>query len=143
MEYAITGLVALVLGGAVGFYFERMRRGAAFQDRDAIIAQAQREADNLKRTEEIAAKEIVLKRREELEREINKTRDEVRDFERQLDKRESSLKEQQDDLVKKERFLQTNQTKLAERMKVIEARDKELERLLRDEQEQLYKISGL
>jgi len=143
MEYAITGLVALVLGGAVGFYFERMRRGAAFQDRDAIIAQARREADNLKRTEEIAAKEIVLKRREELEREINKTRDEVRDFERQLDKRESSLKEQQDDLVKKERFLQTNQAKLAERMKVIEARDKELERLLRDEQEQLYKISGL
>ncbi len=143
MEYAVVGLVALVLGAAVGFYFERVRRGAAYQDRDAIIAQAQREADNLKRTEEIAAKEIVLKRREELDREMNKVRNELRDVERQLDKRENSLKEQTDDLGKKERFLQSNQTKLAERMKVIEARDKELERLLRDEQEQLYKISGL
>ena len=142
MEYAVVGLVALVLGAAVGFYFERVRRGAAFQDRDAIIAQAQREADNLKRTEEIAAKEIVLKRREELDREMNKIRNELRDSERQLDKRDNSLKEQQDDLGKKERFLQSNQTKLAERMKVIDARDKELERLLRDEQEQLYKISG-
>ena len=143
MEYAVVGLVALVLGAAAGFYFERVRRGAAYQDRDAIIAQAQREADNVKRTEEIAAKEIVLKRREELDREMNKVRDELRDFERQLDKRENGFKEQQDDLGKKERFLQSNQTKLAERMKVIEARDKELERLLRDEQEQLYKISGL
>src|SRR3990167_11281941 len=102
MEYAITGLVALALGGALGFFFERLRRGAAYQDRDAIIAQAQREADNLKRTEEIAAKEIVLKRREELDREINKTRDELRDVERQLDKREGSLKDQQEDIVKKE-----------------------------------------
>lgn len=143
MNEAIVGLVALALGGAAGFFFEKLRRGAAYQDRDAIIAQAQRDADNLKRTEEIAAKEIVLKRREELDREINKTRDELRDVERQLDKREQSLKDQQDDLGKKERLLQTNQAKVAERLKVLEARDKELERLLRDEQEQLYKISGL
>ena len=50
MDYAAVGLVALVLGGAAGFFFERVRRGAAYQDRDAIIAQAQREADNVKRT---------------------------------------------------------------------------------------------
>ncbi len=143
MTDVIVGLVSLALGGAVGFFFERMRRGAAYKDRDAIVAQAQLEADNLKRTEEIAAKEIVLKRREELDREMNKVRDQLRDSERQLDKRESSLKEQQDDMGKKDRLLQANQTKVAERLKVLEARDKELERLLRDEQEQLYKISGL
>src|SRR3569832_1532147 len=117
MTEAIVGLVALALGGAANFFFEKLRRGAAYQDRDAIIAQAQRDADNLKRTEEIAAKEIVLKRREELDREINKTRDELRDVERQLDKREQSLKDQQDDLGKKERLLQANQTKVAERLK--------------------------
>jgi ribonuclease Y len=143
MPEVIVGLVALVLGGAIGFYFEKLRRGAAYQDRDAIIAQAQKEADNLKRTEEIAAKEILLKRREELDREINKIRDELREAERRLDKREGALKDQQEDLGKKERLLQSQQTKLAERLKVIEARDKELERLLREEQEQLYKISGL
>ncbi len=143
MEYVICGSVALLLGGAIGLYFEKMRRGAAYQDRDAIVQLAQRDADNLRRTEEIAAKEIVLKRREELEREINKTRDSLRDNERQLDKREQSLKEQLSDLGKKERLLQAGQTKVAERLKVLDARDKELERLLRDEQEQLYKISGL
>lgn len=143
MEYVLGSLIGLALGGAAGFFFERLRRGAAYQDRDVIIQQAKLEADNLKRTEEIAAKEIVLKRREELDREMNRTRDELRDRDRQLDKRESSLKEQNDDLGKRERLLQTTQTKLAERLKVIEARDKELERLLRDEQDQLYKISGL
>ncbi len=143
MDYAVVGLVALVLGTAVGFFFEKLRRGAAYQDRDAILKQAQTEVDNLKRSEELAAKEIVLKRREELERELNKTRNELRDFERQLDKREKSIQDQQDDLGKKERVTQTTQTKLTERLKVLDARDKELERLLREEQDQLYKISGL
>jgi len=36
MTEAIIGLVGLLLGGAVGFFFERLRRGTAYQDRDAI-----------------------------------------------------------------------------------------------------------
>ena len=40
-------------------------------------------------------------------------------------------------------MLQTTQLKLTERNKATDARQKELDRLLKEEQEQLYKISGL
>jgi ribonuclease Y len=40
-------------------------------------------------------------------------------------------------------MLELTQNKLADRGKALEAKEKELERVLKDEQEQLYKISGL
>jgi ribonuclease Y len=39
--------------------------------------------------------------------------------------------------------LESRQTKLDERLKAVDAREKELEQILKEQQEQLYKISGL
>lgn len=139
----IIGLVAFAIGGAIGFSLERIRRGAAFQTRDEIIAQAHREAENIRKAQELEAKEELLKRREQLEDEINQIREELRDQERRLDKRELLLDEQQEDFRKKERMLESTQVKLAERNKAVEIRERELERILKEEQEQLYRISGL
>ena len=137
------GLVALAVGGAVGFFVDRVRQGAAYQRRDEIIKQAEREAENVRKSEELAAKEVLLKRREELDNELNEVREVLRQQERRLDKRESGLDDQESDFAKKEQMLQVTQLKLTERMKAVEARDKELERVLREEQEQLYQISSL
>jgi ribonuclease Y len=136
-------LVAALIGIAVGVLFDRLRRGAAFQRRDEIIQQAKTDAENIRKTEELSAKEALLKRREELEADLSKARDELRDQERRLDKREVLQDEQHQDYLKKERMLELTQNKLADRQKAIEAREKELERVLADEQEQLYKISEL
>ena len=143
MDYVLVGLIALAIGAAAGFFFDRVRRGAAYQRRDEIIEQAQREAENVRRAQELEAKEEILKRREELENEIDKLRDELRGQEKRLEKRESALDELHQDYVKRERMLETTQTKLTERQKAIDVKEKELERILREEQEQLYKISGL
>lgn len=139
----VWGIVGLVAGGAAGYFAERIRLGGAYQNRDAIVQQAERDAENIKRSQELAGKEELLKRREELENEINETRDELREHERRLDKREVSLDELQDDFRKKERMIEATQNKLAERSKAIEARDRELEKQLKEQQELLYKISGL
>ncbi len=142
-ELMITGVIAFAVGVLVGFFVDRIRRGAAYQRRDEIIRQAEREADNMRKSQELAAKEELLSRREELDAATNKVREELREQEKQLDKRDSLLTDQQEDFVKKERMLETTQTKLAERTKAVEARDKELQRILNEEQEQLYKISEL
>ncbi len=143
MEYAIGGLVGAVLGGALGFFFDRLRQGAAYKARDGILQDARQEATNIKRQEELEAKEQLLKRREDLERELNHSRDELREHERKLDKRESSLDDQLDDIRKKERMLEATQKRLADRGKVVETREQELEKIIRHEQEELHKISGL
>ncbi|MBM4075973.1 MAG: ribonuclease Y, partial [Planctomycetes bacterium] len=103
----------------------------------------QRDSENLMKKAELEAKEVGLRRREAVEQELNLAKDEFRKQERQLDKREAGIKEQQDDFVKKERLLEVTQNKVVERAKVIDAREKELEKNVKQAQEQLYKISGL
>lgn len=143
MDQAIWGVAGAVIGIAIGFLFDRLRRGAAYQQRDEIIKQAEQEAENVKRSQEISAKEERLRRREEVEKELNHSRDELRQQEKRLDKREATLDDQHQDFLKKERMVEATQLKLADRNKAAEAREKELDRIIEDEQEQLFKISSL
>jgi ribonuclease Y len=143
MEYAVTALVALAAGMGIGWFLERQIRGAAYQKRDEILAHAQRDADNVRKSQELAGKEELLVRREELEKEMSRVREELRDQERRLDRRETTLDDQQQDMVKKERMVELTQKKLAERNEAVEARDVELQQVLKQQQDQLYKISGM
>lgn len=135
--------VCAVGGLGVGFIFERMMRGAAYQRRDQILDHARLEAENIRKTGELASKEELLARREELEKEMNRIREELRDQEKRLDRRETSLDEQHQDIAKKERMLEMTQRKLTERAEQVEAKDAELQQVLKQQQDQLYKISGL
>lgn len=139
----VVGAISLVVGAAIGYFVERTMRGGAYKTRDEIVQQAKREAENIAKSAELAAKEEGFRRREAIEKEINQARDELRNQERALDKREVGIKEQHDDIARKERMLEATHTKLAERNKTIDAKEKELDRVLKQEQEHLYKISGL
>lgn len=141
--WVIAVFVALGAGVYFGWMMDRIRRGAAYQRRDEIVAQAQQEADTIRKAQELASKEELIARREQLEREINRTRDELRDQERRLDRREATIDELQQDITKKERMLETTQRKQAERGEALDARDTELSQLIREQQEQLFKVSGL
>lgn len=143
MDYVIAVAVGLALGGAAGFFFDRLRQGAAYRTRDQIVKDAEREADNVRKSKELEAKEELLRRREALEKELGAARDEVREQERKLGKRETQLEEEQENLRKRERMIETSQNRLAEKNKAAEVRERELERLVKQEQEELYKISGL
>jgi ribonucrease Y len=136
-------LAALAVGVGAGYMFERMRQGAAYRTHGEILKQAEVEAGNLRRAQELAAKEELFKHRESMERDLQKSRDDLRELERKLDRREIVINEQHDDIGKKERMLELTQHKLTDRNKALEVREREVERVLQEEQEQLFKISGL
>ncbi len=139
----IVGAIAAIVGVAVGYFVDRLIKGGAYKTRDEIIRQAERDAENVKKDLELKLKEDMLKRRESLESKMEEVRGSQRERDRELDKRESQLEEQQDSIRKKEKMLQGTQQKLAERVKSMEAKDAELNRLLKEEQEVLYKTSEL
>ncbi len=144
MDDAITaGVIALVAGGAIGFFFERIKRGSAYQDRDQILEQAKRDAEALQKDEELKAREGLLKRREELEASLASSKDALHQRERDLDKRESGQDDRDEEFQKRDRMVETLQQKLSTRTKVIETKEREIDRLLEEEQQQLYKISSL
>lgn len=143
MEPVIWAVGGLLLGVGAGFFFDRVRLGSAYRTRDELIKDAEREAEALKRSRELEAKEEFLKRKEQLEKELEQSRDKIRQQERQVDKREAHLTEQQDNLKKRERMVEQLQQKLTDKGKSVELREKELEKLVREEQDELHKISGL
>src|SRR4029079_16095587 len=106
MSEFLVGVFALALGGAAGLFAQRIIRGPAYKTRAELIEQAERDAENVRKTAELAAKAEALQRREAIERELNVTREELRSHEKHLDKRESALDEIQEDIAKKERMLE-------------------------------------
>lgn len=142
MEYAI-GAISGIVGLAIGFFVDRMIKGTAHKTRAELLADAERDVDAFRKDQELSVKEELLQRKEKLEHKLDTAREAVLVRERDVDKREMQLKEQQGDIRKKEQMLQSTQQKLAERSKAMEARQKELSRVLKEEQEQLYKISEL
>jgi ribonucrease Y len=136
-------ILGLLLGGGAGLFAQRAIQGQAFKTRDELLEQARRDAENLRKQAELTAKEETLRRREDAERDLAASREELRQHERHLDKRENDLEDLQKDISKKERMLETMQQKLSDKMKSLEAKDKELDRLTKQEQEQLYRISSL
>jgi len=143
MEYAITAGVALLVGGVIGLFIDRARLGPAYRNSEELIKDAEREAENLKRNSELEAKEEFLKRREQLETELDAVREKLRKQERVLDKEESRQLEQAGNLKKREKMVEQSQQRITDRAKFIENREEELERLHLQEQEELHNISHL
>ena len=143
MEYFIGALLGLVLGAVVGFFVDRLIKGPAYKTRAEILKQAERDADNVRKQQEISNKEELIARREALDRDMDRVRGELRDQEKRLDRRETLLEDQQQDIVKKERLLESTQRKLADRTESVESREKEVEKALRKQQDELFRISGL
>ncbi len=143
MTELIVGVIAGIVGLAIGYLIDRVIKGGAYKTRDEIVQQAQRDAENVRKNEELKLKEDMLRRREELDAKIEESRGQLRTRERELDKQQAALEEQQESFRKKERMLQQTQQKLADRTKALEVKEGELNRLLKEEQEVLYKISEL
>ncbi|MFP6702780.1 MAG: Rnase Y domain-containing protein, partial [Planctomycetaceae bacterium] len=96
-----TGIGILV--GALGAWFlERARKTAANQTREDIIRDAQREAETVHKTAELAAREELLLKRSELDAEHNQVRNEQQQLGNDLERRESQLEEQLDGFKKRE-----------------------------------------
>jgi len=142
-EVYIAGGVSLVIGLVVGFFIDRIRLGSGYRTSDQLIQDAKREAESIRKNGELEAKEEVLKRREQLEEELNVQRNELRDQERKFDKREALIEGIQEDVHKRERMVETMQSRLTERIKGAERKEAELGKVIKQEQEELYKISGL
>lgn len=143
MGYVAAALAGIAAGAFIGFFLDRLRMGAAYRTRDQLMDSAKTDADNFRKEKELEIKEQLLKRREDLENELRKVRNELHEQERRIDKRESDVNQLQNEFSKKEKMLQTQQNRLVERTKVIETQERELDRMVKQEQEELYKISGL
>jgi len=108
-----------------------------------ILEEAEKDASTLKREKLLEAKDEWYKRKKEFEAESQSKRNKLQAFEKQLIAREENVDRKLDLLSKKESNLQAVDRELAEKKKRSDEREKELSKLVEEENARLERLSGI
>jgi ribonuclease Y len=109
----------------------------------AIIADAQKEANNLKREKLLEVKDEWYKKKIEFDSEANQKRQKLQNHEKQLSNREENIEKKLDIVLKKERENKVSERENNALKNQLETRLKEIEKAEHEQNLQLEKISGL
>lgn len=115
----------------------------AQQSASAILAQARKEADTLKKEMLLEAKEENQQHRSEIERELKESKLELKSQENRLLQREQLLDRKDDSLEKREHSLEAKEQRVSERQSQIDEREQKVEELIATQQTELERIAGL
>lgn len=140
---AIAAVVAFVVGVLAVKALDRLRKQDAQSEAKRILDRAQQDANTKVREADLEIKERALREKAEIERDLNKGRDEIRERERTLDKRQELTEQQTDDLRKQEKIVEGTQRRLTERLEDVNRRGEELNKLLDMQRQTLYQLSGM
>ena len=140
---AISSAVGAVLTFIIVRLLDRLRRRDAESEARSILERAKLDAANLKKEAELETKEEAIQQKADMDRELNKVRDQLRDRERLLDKRQETIEQQSEDLRKQERIVESTQRRLAEKLADTDKRNEELNKLLDMQRQTLHELSGL
>lgn len=136
----IATLVALVLGGALGFFIFRYVITGKYNE---IIAAANKEAEVVKEKKLLEVKEKFLNKKAELEKEVQQRNSRIQQSENKLKQREISLNQRQEELGRRKQEVEQNNQRVENEKKLLALKQQELEKMQRQEQEKLEELSGL
>lgn len=108
-----------------------------------IIADAQKEANNIKREKLLEVKDEWYKKKIEFDSEINQKRQKISALEKQISSREENVEKKFDLSLKKEKELKFFERDLIEAKKKLDQRAKDVQKLESEQNERLEKLSGL
>lgn len=136
----IATLVALVLGGALGFFIFRYVITGKYNE---MIAAANKEAEVVKEKKLLEVKEKFLNKKAELEKVVQQRNSRIQQSENKLKQREISLNQRQEELGRRKQEVEQNNQRVENEKKLLALKQQELEKMQRQEQEKLEELSGL
>ena len=136
----IATLVALVLGGALGFFIFRYVIKGKYNE---MIDAANKEAEVVKEKKLLEVKEKFLNKKAELEKEVQQRNSRIQQSENKLKQREISLNQRQEELGRRKQEVEQNNQRVENEKKLLALKQQELEKMQRQEQEKLEELSGL
>lgn len=135
-----SGLIALVIGIAVGFFSRKLiseaKIGSAESEVKRLTEKASEAAENLKKTALLEAKDQILNMRSEAERSTNERRNELQKVEKRIAQKEEVLDEKTAAIEKREK-----QTKDVENN--LNEKKSKLENLIEQQKTVLESVAGL
>ena len=143
----ISILLGLFVGAVVGYFVRKSiaeaRIAGAKNAAEQIIDDAKRDAESLKKESLLEAKDDIHKLRNEAEREIRDRRSELQKQENRLLQKEENLDRKDDTLNKREALLEKRDDSLNKKQQHIEEMESKVDEIVRTQQTELERISGL
>lgn len=146
----VVGILCMAAGIAVSFLFllfkkslwqQRIKNAAA--QAKAIIDEASKNVEAMRKESELNARDLLFKMRQDFEKETKERREELSILEKRLSQREGNIERRADLLEKKEREFEEKIKKLKNQEDVLREKSEELNKLLQEEKECLYRISNM
>lgn len=139
MEIVI-GISAFLFGGLVTWIAVTQ----AFKNRSKrIIREAENEAEVIKKEKMLQAKEKFLQLKAEHEKEINSRNAKILALENKTKQRETAVAQRIEEYARKKKELDTVRENLDAQLEIVEKKNEELDRLHKQQVEQLEAISGM
>ena len=139
----LLAIVALVVGAIAMAVIQKMLGKDAKSQAKRLLEQAKLDAENVVKKSELDQKEKQLLLQNQLENDLKKQRDEIRERENLLNSKEHSLKQATDDLKKQEKFVESNQRKAAEKLEDVGKKSDQYTKLITQAQLDLQRVTGL
>ena len=136
----IAALVALVIGGAAGYFIFRYVIKGKYNE---MIDAANKEAEVVKEKKLLEVKEKFLNRKAELEKEVQQRNSRIQQNENKLKQREISLNQRQEDLGRRKMEIDQYQQRVDNEKKLLSVKQQELDKMQKQEQAKLEELSGL
>lgn len=136
----IVALVALVIGGAAGYFIFRYVIKGKYNE---MIEAANKEAEVVKEKKLLEVKEKFLNKKAELEKEVQQRNSRIQQNENKLKQREISLNQRQEDLGRRKMEIDQYQQRVDNEKKLLSVKQQELDKMQKQEQAKLEELSGL
>jgi ribonuclease Y len=150
LTYFFIAVVSVLVGVIVGFFVRALLMSSALKQKEESIDLARKEAEQLKRTRLLEAREEIIKYRSEAEREIRDSKKEIFLHDRRVIQRDENLtrktkviEERENNLVTKENNLVTKENNLVTKENNLEDVKNELDLLQVKYSDELEKVADL
>lgn len=140
MVNIIIGVVALLVGGGIGYAIFRYMLKGQYQE---MMDKAQKDADVLKEKKLLEVKEKFLNKKSELEKEVQQRNQRIQQSENRLKQRELSLNQRQEEISRRRQEVEQQQQRVDNEKKMLQARHQELDKMQERERAKLEELSGL
>jgi ribonucrease Y len=138
--YIFISIIAFLLGGLIVWFTMRYLLKSRTE---AMLREAQKEAEVIKKNKLLEVKEKFLHLKADLEKQVAQRNAKIQSIESKLKQREININQRQDELQRKTSEVEIVKENLAAQLDLVDKKKSELEKLHQKEVEHLESLSGL
>ena len=136
-------IIGLIVGAGATLLLNKLRGVNAKAQANKLIEKATREAEKAKRDGLLELKEESYKIKQQTDEEVKEKKKEVLELKELVETRENNLNKRDELLTEREKALESRDKDLLAKQKEIQEKNAKVENILKEQIEELSKISGL